>query len=68
MSWQVRLGDLDGEIQNFLENNPKFPVRDEREFVKFAVRRTMLDLSEEYSSRKLELEQIKELEKEFRSD
>jgi len=41
MSWQVRLGNLDKEIEEFLENNPDFPVTNKREFVKYAVRDTM---------------------------
>ena len=40
-SWQVRLANLDKEIQNFLENNPEFPIKDERKFVMYAVREEM---------------------------
>jgi len=68
MSWQVRLGNLDQEIDTFLENNEDFPIKEKREFVKFAVRRTLLDLSDEYSSQRLQVEQMKELEEELRSD
>lgn len=42
-SWQVRLGNLDEEIQDFLEENPEYPIKDEREFVKNAVRQEMKD-------------------------
>jgi len=57
MSWQVRLGDLDEEIREFLDNNPNVPIKDEREFVKYAVRKAMMDLSIEEKKYK-ELESI----------
>lgn len=41
MSWQVRLGNLDEEIQEFLEKNPEFPANDEREFAIYAIREEM---------------------------
>lgn len=47
MSWQVRLGNLDEEIRNFLEKNSEFPAEDEREFVMYAVRNTMRNWVEE---------------------
>jgi hypothetical protein len=47
MSWQVRLGNLDEEIRNFLDKNPEFPAEDEREFVMYAVRNTMQNWVEE---------------------
>jgi uncharacterized protein YigA (DUF484 family) len=59
MSWQVRLGNLDEEIQNFLDNNPEFPIRDEREFVKFAVRKTMTDIQVDEDKLEKERERIK---------
>jgi len=59
MSWQVRLGNLDQEIQNFLDNNPEFPIRDEREFVKFAVRKTMTDIQVDEDRLEKERERIK---------
>jgi hypothetical protein len=43
MSWQVRLGSLDEEIEDFLDNNPDFPIRNKRELVKYAVRELMKD-------------------------
>lgn len=60
MSWQVRLGDLDEEIQEFLEKHPDFPVRKEKEFVKFAVRQLMTDV--ETSKEQIEKERERILE------
>ena len=67
MSWQVRLGNLDKEIQNFLQNNKEFPIRDEREFVKFAVRKTMTDIQIDENKLEKEKERIrKELEQDLK--
>jgi len=41
MSWQVRLGNMDEEIQDFLKENPEFPAENERDFVMYAIRDTM---------------------------
>lgn len=58
MSCQVRLGNLDKEIQNFLENHPEFPVREEKEFVKFAVRKIMTDVETQEKQIEKERERI----------
>ena len=47
MSWQVRLGELDEEIELFLEHNPEFPINNKREFVKFATRKFMAEHQQE---------------------
>jgi len=60
MSWQVRLGDLDQEIQEFLEKHPDFPVKEEKEFVKYAVRQLMIEV--ETSQEQIEKERERILE------
>jgi len=58
MSWQVRLGNLDEEIREFLENHPNFPVKEEKEFVKFAVRKLMTDVETKEEQIQQERERI----------
>lgn len=41
MSWQVRLGNLDDEIEKFIDDNPSYPVKNKKSFVKYAVRQEM---------------------------
>lgn len=57
MSWQVRLGDLDEEIQEFIEKNDEFSGFSEKKFVKHAVREYIKEYKRE---KKLKDDKIEE--------
>jgi len=66
MSKQIRLGNLDAELDEFLENNSDFPIRSKREIVKFATREMMKNfVAEEKEVEKMEELIDKRIEKEF---
>jgi len=68
MSWQVRLGNLDEEIEEFVKNNPDYPVSEPREFVKNAVWNEMKRyVIEKDKATKEDLEELldKRMEEEF---